>query len=1087
MKYPTLDAIGKIKKVKNAYVKELKSQLQVCQVHRKLAGDLQDKIVANDKKLEQLVKEMKQLSEKNNSYQQCVLDWEEKLEEERQRQQKIQVLTNQIQEKEATVHRMYESMQTVMNDSDEELENLLENHEAMSLQAEVQTLQDKKNRMEKELGALREAMTKHSIMKGKLEANLESQEEVKQKISQLMQTLGIRYGITVNASIHTLEAQEHKDEVIQFTKVFHNRKGTKEKELAKLKEEQQLKEDHYAKEITELHSKKHHSQEQMKEKSRRLGELSSEQEDVNDKLKKLTAGKSHHRDKSEAQRRVDEAQERLEKHQERYHPLELKKELQEWNKKISDFHFETEQLDEKLKHLRLNARDHLALASKRKEALRKKQDLDDLILEQNTTQSGSCARTLLQRELSIPTLTQDMADLVSLQRVRKLELATLTKDWRRVENTHAIHESKVRDLQQDLAQLEQRKLSLDSKDIRELTQHLENFCPEESLETADVACQKLEERFYQLKEELTEKSMRHKFLRMCKDKGQRNRDCPICSRAMNSQELEIFSRSIDEKTTEHKLREKTRRATEKKEVAEHAWKSVSGLLSSWREWTRVCLSLETTRNQLDEACQGQKEAQSETQSKKLLVESAERSLRQLDQVVHQLEDVVQMRVNEVVHLVQQLREESRRLGMLIDSSNDSNDPLDLTNMHVYLGTTNNNNMDQDNHSSSDALSQAENEKDKIQSELNIANRELQKKQSELTSCQELGQRLQQDVFGAKHEFEKWEADAREVDLMKQKRDGCREEEIRVKQLLEELQLLEAPLDRELQLKNKERHHYRLSVQEELSTVEEALLSMNDGGRQLAHFTHQYSMGEAQGYAQDLDELVIEMSELMHEQRQLSHELQILEPELKDQERQLHQQQSLKVRIRENLNYRVQRREYQALQEQLSNSNHTSSTSDTASTLDQIQNEIKLARAKVAGLRDERSECRGKKHQIEEHSAEHRAELKSEDLRNIDEAHRQKLIEFETTKLAVTDLDKYYRALDAALVEYHARKIREINTIIRELWQITYRGQDIDTIEIVSGPDGPASASSSSSASVKGRGTKTYNYRVLMRKVHFVVF
>lgn len=72
--------------------------------------------------------------------------------------------------------------------------------------------------------------------------------------------------------------------------------------------------------------------------------------------------------------------------------------------------------------------------------------------------------------------------------------------------------------------------------------------------------------------------------------------------------------------------------------------------------------------------------------------------------------------------------------------------------------------------------------------------------------------------------------------------------------------------------------------------------------------------------------------------------------------------------------------------------------------------------------------------------------------------------------------------DRALQNFHTLKIREINKIIRELWQQIYQGQDIDNIEIESGSDlgdgkddGFAAAASSSSSS------RSYNYRVVMRK------
>ena len=73
-------------------------------------------------------------------------------------------------------------------------------------------------------------------------------------------------------------------------------------------------------------------------------------------------------------------------------------------------------------------------------------------------------------------------------------------------------------------------------------------------------------------------------------------------------------------------------------------------------------------------------------------------------------------------------------------------------------------------------------------------------------------------------------------------------------------------------------------------------------------------------------------------------------------------------------------------------------------------------------------------------------------------------------MAVEDLEKYWTALDKALLRYHGQKIGDINRIIRELWQRTYMGEDIESIEIVSGEENSSS-----------RASRSYNYRVVMRK------
>jgi DNA repair exonuclease SbcCD ATPase subunit len=57
----------------------------------------------------------------------------------------------------------------------------------------------------------------------------------------------------------------------------------------------------------------------------------------------------------------------------------------------------------------------------------------------------------------------------------------------------------------------------------------------------------------------------------------------------------------------------------------------------------------------------------------------------------------------------------------------------------------------------------------------------------------------------------------------------------------------------------------------------------------------------------------------------------------------------------------------------------------------------------------------------------------------------------------------------ALLQFHGVKIKEINKIIRDLWTLTYKGNDIVNIEIQRGQE-PGS-----------KAMKSYNYRVVMTK------
>eukprot|EP01125_Pyxidicula_operculata_P015436 TRINITY_DN523_c1_g1_i2.p1 TRINITY_DN523_c1_g1~~TRINITY_DN523_c1_g1_i2.p1 ORF type:complete len:1267 (-),score=327.47 TRINITY_DN523_c1_g1_i2:1792-5592(-) len=96
------------------------------------------------------------------------------------------------------------------------------------------------------------------------------------------------------------------------------------------------------------------------------------------------------------------------------------------------------------------------------------------------------------------------------------------------------------------------------------------------------------------------------------------------------------------------------------------------------------------------------------------------------------------------------------------------------------------------------------------------------------------------------------------------------------------------------------------------------------------------------------------------------------------------------------------------------------------------------------------------------------DLSSKQYADADEDHRSKLITLHTTDMAHRDLDKYHNALDKALMKYHSLKMTEINQIIKELWQSTYKGNDIESIEI-------------RAESAEGSKKKLYNYRVVMIK------
>ncbi|GKV28642.1 hypothetical protein SLEP1_g37667 [Rubroshorea leprosula] len=139
-------------------------------------------------------------------------------------------------------------------------------------------------------------------------------------------------------------------------------------------------------------------------------------------------------------------------------------------------------------------------------------------------------------------------------------------------------------------------------------------------------------------------------------------------------------------------------------------------------------------------------------------------------------------------------------------------------------------------------------------------------------------------------------------------------------------------------------------------------------------------------------------------------------------------------------------------------------------ISKFEGELKKLLQEKERLHSEFNKCQGTMSVYQNNIAKNRDDLKQAQYKDIDKRYFDQLIQLKTTEMANKDLDRYCTALDKALMRFHTIKMEEINKIIRELWQQTYRGQDIDYIRIHSDSEG----------AVAGAATRSYSYRVLMQ-------
>ncbi|KAI8370966.1 DNA repair protein Rad50, partial [Blakeslea trispora] len=135
--------------------------------------------------------------------------------------------------------------------------------------------------------------------------------------------------------------------------------------------------------------------------------------------------------------------------------------------------------------------------------------------------------------------------------------------------------------------------------------------------------------------------------------------------------------------------------------------------------------------------------------------------------------------------------------------------------------------------------------------------------------------------------------------------------------------------------------------------------------------------------------------------------------------------------------------------------------------DQVMRELHEVTTKESKLIEKRGALGGEVGQMRDQIKRYNAEL-ANDYSQVDGQYGKLFIEVKTQELANADLEKYSKVLQTAIMKYHSLKMQDLNKIIKELWMDTYKGGDIDYIEVRADSEGTTARQS-------------FNYRVVMIK------
>lgn len=269
-------------------------------------------------------------------------------------------------------------------------------------------------------------------------------------------------------------------------------------------------------------------------------------------------------------------------------------------------------------------------------------------------------------------------------------------------------------------------------------------------------------------------------------------------------------------------------------------------------------------------------------------------------------------------------------------------------------------------------------------------------------------------------------------------------------------------ERKLLEVSKAAEEVRASCLEEESLMHEKLQECRQHESNLRELQEQIAIFEEQDLQkveknhQQISEARARIQEIAKQRKTLDQEMSVLKNALSDAAK-------TKRNIEDNIEYRITELELDSIKSQIeqldvSNAEVEKETYQAAS---------KKIRDQINELNGQHFGKAGEVKQINDQIQQLQQELNLE-FKDVEKMYHKEWIKLQTNMLVSKDLQTYSLALDNAIMKYHSMKMDQINKILRELWNQTYKGTDIDRIEI------------KCDVNTLGRG-RSYNYRVVMYK------
>ncbi|XP_052793219.1 DNA repair protein RAD50-like isoform X2 [Mya arenaria] len=365
------------------------------------------------------------------------------------------------------------------------------------------------------------------------------------------------------------------------------------------------------------------------------------------------------------------------------------------------------------------------------------------------------------------------------------------------------------------------------------------------------------------------------------------------------------------------------------------------------------------------------------------------------------------------------------------------------------------------------------EKEELQIKVDGLLKQIDFKRGKLTDHQDSVQSLRGGITGLREEKLTIERDLQEQHKLEEDKANIALEDGNLQQEIKDSNEKLRPLQSKINNMTKDKEEVVREKEEKIEASKAEVEVVKGHATEVRNINHEIKSYNQSGRAGKLEESRGKKNKLEQSQQQMEEEQRDIAGNIDKLRKDLATQKLREQDLKNNLILRAKQRESREIRVKIAELEEKLGDIDVAY-LDQERRKLE---SKLQDLTKQRHTAEGRQTELENQIRASKRELQSDMYRGAVEKYRNKMIDLRTTELANTDLEKYYKALDKAIMNYHNVKMEEINKIIRELWRNTYKGNDIETIEIRSDED-------DSTTSIRTR--KTYNYRVVLIKPGGVV-